>query len=440
MKNLGLLFLLVSINLFAQSDMRGPMNSGVAPGIVDGIVMSNEVPMRSKVPYEHVRLADYVWSKRVFSRIDAREKLNHDIFYPFDFFNYEEFKIGDNFDETYSSIFWTKNNERLSLWTIILKHILRGDLRVYSPFDHNAEATIEKVRDGYQFKYPIISVNGSRSASDGIDALFNDDVYQKAVLRKLASYKLGEEVELKDEFGTVYKAKKTNITADEAIGNQASVMLEQLDGTEISLYDMIGGGMNPATEALWQQDRAKFIKAWKNSKVGEFISTPPEVKLLSSQAIAGYNIKEDWFFDKERSILDKRIIAIAPIANFAVDKQNPKKADESNILYVDSKTGQFKSSTGDYGGTTFQTEMFWLYFPQLRDVMVNYFTYSDRSDAQWSSFDDLFWKRKFKGQIYKTSDKFDRDIQDYRFGVDALYEAEKVKGEIRKWENDVWNY
>ena len=172
MKNLGLLFLLVSINLFAQSDMRGPMNSGVAPGIVDGIVVSNEVPMRSKVPYEHVRLADYVWSKRVFSRIDAREKINHDLFYPFDFFNYEEFKIGDDFDETYASIFWTKNNERLSLWTIIVKHVLRGDLRVYSPYDHNADATIDKVRDGYQFKYPIISINGSQSANDGIDALF----------------------------------------------------------------------------------------------------------------------------------------------------------------------------------------------------------------------------------------------------------------------------
>ena len=56
------------------------------------------------------------------------------------------------------------------------------------------------------------------------------------------------------------------------------------------------------------------------------------------------------------------------------------------------------------------------------------------------SFDDLFWKRKFNAQIYRTSDKFDREIEDYRFGVDALYEAEKIKGEIRKWEHDVWNY
>lgn len=90
MKNLVLLFVLISGYSFCQKsndkfDMPGPMNTYVSPGVVDGVVVSDEVPRRTKVPYEHVRLADYVWSKRVFSRIDAREKMNHDLFYPFDF-------------------------------------------------------------------------------------------------------------------------------------------------------------------------------------------------------------------------------------------------------------------------------------------------------------------------------------------------------------------
>jgi hypothetical protein len=54
--------------------------------------------------------------------------------------------------------------------------------------------------------------------------------------------------------------------------------------------------------------------------------------------------------------------------------------------------------------------------------------------------DDLFWKRKFNSTVYKVSDKFDREIQDYKFGVDALYEAERIKEEIRTWEHDVWNF
>jgi hypothetical protein len=56
------------------------------------------------------------------------------------------------------------------------------------------------------------------------------------------------------------------------------------------------------------------------------------------------------------------------------------------------------------------------------------------------SFDDMFWKRRFNAQIYRVSDKFDREIEDYKFGVDALYEAERIKEQIREWEINVWNY
>ena len=65
-----------------DSPMRGPLNNK-NNGVIDGVVLKDEVPIRSIVEYEHVRLADYVWSKRVFSRIDAREKLNHTIFQPY---------------------------------------------------------------------------------------------------------------------------------------------------------------------------------------------------------------------------------------------------------------------------------------------------------------------------------------------------------------------
>jgi hypothetical protein len=87
-----------------------------------------------------------------------------------------------------------------------------------------------------------------------------------------------------------------------------------------------------------------------------------------------------------------------------------------------------------------ERELFWLYFDELRDVLVNYYVYNEKNDTQWMSFDDLFWKRKFSSTIYKVSDKFDRDIEDYKFGVEALYESEKVKESIRNWEHDLWNY
>ena len=56
------------------------------------------------------------------------------------------------------------------------------------------------------------------------------------------------------------------------------------------------------------------------------------------------------------------------------------------------------------------------------------------------SFDDLFWKRKFNAVAYKKSNNYDRNIETYRSGVDALYEAEKINNDIRNFEHDVWSF
>ena len=184
-----------------------------------------------------------------------------------------------------------------------------------------------------------------------------------------------------------------------------------------------------------------------------YLAKADVVSFISSQSISAYNIKEDWFFDKERSVLDKRIIAIAPVGRYKPIEDDNALADWEvavdglnrfrDFVAVNQKGALVSTDQGafdKYDGPTIEREMFWLYFPELRNVIVNYFVYNEKSDAQWMSFDDLFWKRRFSGMIYKSSDKFDRDLNDYRYGVDALYEAEKIKEDIRKWEHDVWNF
>jgi len=111
-----------------------------------------------------------------------------------------------------------------------------------------------------------------------------------------------------------------------------------------------------------------------------------------------------------------RILAIAPVVY---------KMEET-------PSGQ-KSITG-------MEELFWLYFPHCRFVFNNYFVYNDKNDAQWMSFDDLFWKRRFSSTIYKASNVYDRKVDSFRTGVDALMESEKIKEEIRTIEHDVWSF
>ena len=56
------------------------------------------------------------------------------------------------------------------------------------------------------------------------------------------------------------------------------------------------------------------------------------------------------------------------------------------------------------------------------------------------SFDDLFQKRQFNSTIYKQSNTFDRTIDTYRTGIDALYESQKITEEFRNFEHDLWHF
>jgi len=408
----------LSINLFFCQDipLRGPFNQP-SNGVIDGVVIKEELPTRSIVPYQSVRAADYVWSRRLYSRIDAREKMNQILFLPFDSFDgttdgsfYKPTKMEEVDD--YS---WNKDQSRWSLWTIIFRHVLLGDLTIYKV----ASDAYPALEDGYSLKYPIIQ-KPNLNRSD----YFNDPSYRKEINGIISSNGVGEYLRLpkvSDPLDT-FDIIKTNQAAQEYID---SMVLSDSD------YALLSG-----------LDKDKFKFWWDAANPSSILRKDPKILYLASNSIFGYNIKEDWFFDKQRSLLDRRIISIAPLARYSVDLTSDL-SERGDLLVYNKEGKSFKYENGEfieYTDNYEEREVFWLYFPELRNVIVNYFVYNDKSDAQWMSFDDLFWKRQFNAQIYKSSDKFDREIEDYKYGVDALYEAERLKDEIRKWEIDVWNY
>ena len=420
MKKLLILIFSISIigNIYSQTPksilMPGPQNFG--SGIIDGVVMKEAVITKAKVPYQYVREADYVWSKRVYSRIDSREKINHNLFLPHDFIS-SEYNIMDlmkNQDDPN----WERNAERYSLWTLIRLHIINGDLPVFAS---SSDETPE-IEDGYSFKYEIVS--------NTEDPFFKDENYRKKV-SKLIGFSSAPKVEEYYYYDSIAEEKSQPQTVMKS-GN---------------LEDYLSNPDYAQLKFLYDQNPQKIKSWWDATPEGEEMKGDGASYWVTSKCIVGYNIKEDWFFDKQRSVLDRRIIAIAPIAKFGVDLDDDGNStgergdlllypptDQETLHYYDGK------EIVPYEGQVEERELFWLYFPHLRDYMVQYYVYNDKSDAQWMSFDDLFWKRQFSAQIYKTTDKFDRDIEDYKYGVDALYEAERIKDEIRKWEIDVWNY
>jgi len=139
------------------------------------------------------------------------------------------------------------------------------------------------------------------------------------------------------------------------------------------------------------------------------------VKEFSSDKVIGYRIKEDWFFDKQRSVMDVRIIGIAPLV-YAVDEK------------------------GDVRPGNLKIPLFWAYYPEARKLLANAEVFNRENDAERKSFDDIFQKRLFSSYITKESNVFDRRIEDYAQGLHALFESEKIKNDITNFEHDMWEY
>jgi gliding motility associated protien GldN len=133
---------------------------------------------------------------------------------------------------------------------------------------------------------------------------------------------------------------------------------------------------------------------------------------LESRDIMMYNIKEDWIFDKQRSTMDIRILGIAPM----------------------------KEMRGEDGEIRGYTPLFWLYYPECRYVFANWDAFNRENDAERRSFEDIFWKRQFSSYITKWSNVYDRGINQYKTGLNALLEGEEIKQQLFEFEHDLWNF
>ncbi len=121
-------------------------------------------------------------------------------------------------------------------------------------------------------------------------------------------------------------------------------------------------------------------------------------------------IKEDWYFDKQRSQMLVRIIGICPVM------------------------------MKELGNEEFPEPLFWIYFPESRPILSKALVYNRHNDAMRLSYDDMFWKRMFNSFIYKESNVFDRKIAEYASGLDALYESERIKDELFRFEHELWEF
>jgi gliding motility associated protien GldN len=179
-----------------------------------------------------------------------------------------------------------------------------------------------------------------------------------------------------------------------------------------SLYDDFSISLTRA-EALAQLEDVRTAQIENIDNPGEYFEKVDTNRVEARQVIE-YELKEDWFFDRQRSVMDVRIIGIAPI-----------------IRVIDPSNGEERG----------KKKLFWLYYPNCREVFANAESFNRFNDAERRTYEDIFWKRMFSSYVTKQSNVFDRSIEEYlTAGLDRLLEADKIKQEIMTLEMDMWHY
>jgi len=195
-----------------------------------------------------------------------------------------------------------------------------------------------------------------------------------------------------------------------------------------SLYDVIVDGINEGTLTAYDvfddEFKTPMTKDEVMAKLSEadtqlvenFESGELEEVVVINEVIAGdmkrYELKEDWFFDNQRSVMEVRIVGLSP----QVVKKDPS------------------------GNETGRTALFWIYFPQARYVFANQVVFNRQNNAERRTYEDIFWKRMFNSFIHKESNVYDRQLFDYTKGIGFQLEAERVKNDFFNIEHDLWHY
>lgn len=278
-----------------------------------------------------------------------------------------------------------------------------------------------------------------------------DVAYRKRIWR---------EIDVREKMNTVFAAPRARLM---------DIIVQAIQSGELTAYDPTPTADNPTGDnfefmAVLPIDQVMARLGGDSVLVEEFnennevIGSHYENRAFSGENVLKFRIKEDWIFDKQRSIFEPRIVGIAPlitpnipgmenipiggpaVAGDPFDPFAPAEERQGGVA-VEGNTATVVNMPSDPTLQVDPTPAFWIYFPEARHVFVNKEVMNRHNAATGLSYDDVFVKRIFSSYIVKQDNPEDLRIKDYiRGDIDRLYEAERIKKILMDWEQDLWSY
>lgn len=200
--------------------------------------------------------------------------------------------------------------------------------------------------------------------------------------------------------------------------NLISLLLQGIESGQITAYDArndddfkIPITFSEVKETFGSEASVERVR---NFETGEMEGRIVQGEMRMDQ-VKQFMLKEEWYFDKSSSTMNVRIIGICPIREFI----RPDDASESIV----------------------RSKLFWIYYPEVRQLLATNEVFNPYNDARRMTFDDMFIKRFFNSYIVQESNTFNnRAVSQYLKGKEAMLESKRIEGEIFDFEQNLWEY
>ncbi|MEO6733268.1 MAG: gliding motility protein GldN [Ferruginibacter sp.] len=230
-------------------------------------------------------------------------------------------------------------------------------------------------------------------------------------------HKLWREIDTREKMNLPFR-----YAASENNGNQRfiSIIMKAIQDSAVTVFDAIDDRFTtPLTIGQVAEKISGGIEIVDIfDSLGNKSGTREVVREVNLDSFYKFRIKEEVIFDKESSRLFWRILGIAPLKRVI-------------------------TSTGvDLG----ETELFWLYYPDMRPIFAKYEVYNGKNFGARMSWEELFEQRMFSARIIKSTidNPFDLPIKDQKGlqenGIFQLLEGERIKEKVFNYEQDLWSY
>jgi gliding motility associated protien GldN len=215
-------------------------------------------------------------------------------------------------------------------------------------------------------------------------------------------------------------------SADDDNGNQRfiSILFKAIqDGPDNGGVTVFSGIDDRFTTPLTVGEVAKVVAGESvtvpiTDSLGNIVSYKTTAAEVNMDSFYKFRIKEEVIFDKESSRLFWRILGIAPVKNVI-------------------------TSSGVNLG---ETELFWVYYPDMRPIFAKYEVYNGKNYGARMSWEELFESRMFYGRIIKSTldNPYDQYLKNQMGLKDntilQLLEGDAIKNKIFDYEQNLWSY